>query len=209
MPVQAIPILADADAIVTGLIMLFVVFGWIVKGIKALNEKPPAMGGRQANAAPARDPRLQGEIDSFLEDVMGKDQVEAARRERRRRESQTRRRQPAKPKPTSSKAATPKPPAKVEPRRVGSNVSGHVQTYMEYKLDSAKPSQFAPLQSTVGDSVNQHLGVSGMMDDQLLGASAAGLLVGVLSSPASVRQAILINEILSPPLSLRGRAKQN
>lgn len=212
MPFHNLPILADANAIVVGLIVLFTVLGWIVKGIQALNEKPPAMGGRQAQAGRPRDPGLQDEIDDFLEDVLGKEQVDAARLERRRRESQSRRRQPAKSQ-SSAKKSPPKPapaPQKStaqESRRVGGNVAAHVQTYMEPKLENVRTSQFAPLSSSVGEHVSQHLGVSGAGSEQLPAGSAAGLLSGVLASPDSIRQAILINEILSPPLSLRGRAQ--
>ncbi len=85
-------------------------------------------------------------------------------------------------------------------RPSGDGVRQHVEQHMTH-LDTLVDDH---VQSDIVDSVNSHLGAFGVPDDtgRSKGAAAAAI-VSALRSPNGVRQAILINEVLSRPRVLR------
>lgn len=108
-------------------------------------------------------------------------------------------------------AATAKPTARPAggDRAPGSGVGAHVESYIGQHVKSHIGHQLADsVKNDIGDQVRSHLG-----EDRnkpvvpaaatTHGSAAAGDLLLALRSPEGVRQAILMNEILSKPKSRR------
>lgn len=190
------------ETIVFIVVVLFSIIGGLQNLLKNQQNQPPNLGGRRRQQQP-RQPRkqaadLQDEIDKFLEDVLGKDEVDAAQREkeyrekeRRRKQRETRRRQPAPP---------PPPP---EPKRQPLS-QHHLKTAKEDGVAKYVEKHLPHLKSSVAAEVTQDLGAEPALTGEQ-GASAARGILSMLSNPAGMRQAILLNEILSPPKCLRDR----
>src|SRR5690554_5196784 len=109
------PLLAKVDP---GLIIMIVlvIFGWIAKLAKSVQQQPPALGGRGERAKVNRDPAVQNEIDQFLEDVLGPNKGGGDRQRERKPQQpgRPRRKTPNRPAAASSppKPAKPAPAAK-------------------------------------------------------------------------------------------------
>lgn len=209
--------------------VLAVDFGWVIFivfiVIGILNTLLKAAGGKQQPPAAPRPPRpgqgrLQNEIDAFLKQVRGKeapDDVpieivpEQERRPRpagRRQQSKKPPQRPPRPKPQQSEphdapgseiAARQSPGSRqlgeqVRSHHLEANVGEHVNQYMDDRVD---------------EGVADHLGAfsEGRRTAAVqLPRAAAGRthkLVSLLRDPVGVRQAIVLNEILSRPKGRR------
>ena len=201
---------------------VFIVIGILNAIFKAVGGKQqrPAAGGPGRQPPRPRNVRLQKEIDAFLQQVRGKvdaddvpieivpQQERRAQQAARRPQSKKPPRRPARPKPKSVErhaapgagAATREPPGskrlgeQVRTHHLDRDVEEHVEEYLDHRVE---------------ESVKGHLGTS----DEGRRAAAVQLpraapgrthrLVSLLRDPAGVRQAIVLNEILSPPLARR------
>lgn len=195
--------------------IIFVVFSAIRGSIKAANEKAERERLVQKPADPDRKQRVQSEIESFLAEVKGGNpqqeqaptQRTAERQERRRRKAEAKRRQEAEQekqrqqtrRPVSLRAA-----AAEQESRLSSSVTQHVSEYMSPHVIGLSAS--AESESGNPHSGSQETGMPSTVLARSGSASAAKAVVALLKDPVGVRNAILVNEILSRPKALRRQA---
>lgn len=197
------PIFADASAVVGLLVLIFTVVGWLVNLANNQQNPPAKQRPQQRPPRPQRD-RVQNEIDVFLKEVRGEATaaeepdivVESLPPETSRRRSRS----------------TPPPPppeyvAEPQRSRLSDRMAPHVQSHVGESLSSHH------LESHFGEREEQPVDES--LDPRAAGdimalqpggqtRKAAPLpLVGMLKDRRGIRQAILVNEILSKPKALR------
>jgi hypothetical protein len=91
----------------------------------------------------------------------------------------------------------------------GSGVGAHVASYISQHVKTHIGNQISDsVKHDIGDQVRNHLGEdknkpTAPTVETTHGSVAAGSLLSALRSPQGVRQAILINEVLSKPKALR------
>ena len=204
------------------LIFFLVVIGFSVMQsiIKAANEKAKERERLAQAGQPGRKHRVQSEIESFLQEVTGNpvqkerprqgdSQRTKQRRERRRQEAGTRkqqgeeqRRQQAAKARTKSKARTPV----TSKRPVGSGISEHVDQYIGQHVNDYMDHDVKEyVETSIVDSVDSHLGQRSleMPASTQKKRPAASPVAALLKNPEGIRNAILVNEILSRPRALR------
>ncbi|MEQ9409141.1 MAG: hypothetical protein RIK87_15505 [Fuerstiella sp.] len=196
--------------------LIVIVFSVIQSIVKAANEK--AEKNRAQGADPGRRQRVQSEIEAFLADVSGtgnRPQADAAaqqnaerRQQRKKRLQEERRKQQQRKQAQQRPAAAKRPPRPAKTRSVGSGISQHVDQYMAQHVSEhidRDASEF--VEATVVDSVEAHLGNRQVemptMAPLTQKNQAAADVVALLKDPVGVRNAILVNEILSRPAVLR------
>jgi len=210
------------------IIAIFIFLRIIFSLSKAANEKGQKQQPR-AQADPGRKQRVQSEIEAFLSEVSGKKQprenddndaqlaqrrqqqaqrkAEAKRRQReehQRRQKQevqkSRRREP--------QASTSKSRHKGE-RKVGTGIGAHVDQYIGKHVSEHIDQDFGEyVDATIVDSVDDHLGKRNLEMPTMAASStkttaAATSIAALLRNPEGVRNAIIVNEILSRPRPLR------
>ncbi len=207
--------------------VIFVLIGIVSWIINALKEKSQV---NERAARPVRPPQrkrddsLQSEIDIFIQEVTDQRGDQSQRKpQQARRTTSTQR--PATPPPRErrprqtqpSPVAAPKPEKHVRPgedistrkgpgnRDLGGNLTRHIEERM--KSHSVRDATEKRLGHDVDASVAAHLGVSSSAksSDTVVpqGPTIITEVRRMLSSPESAAQAILLNEILSPPRSKR------
>lgn len=214
------PLLADGFsgfACVAVIVMMFV--GWILNTINASKRQTPA-ARRRPRPARSGDDRLQSEIDSFLQEVGGGkrrpqpshaardedveleivDERESPRRRPRRRPQS----RPAKPeRPAAADVSTPLSERHLESavslQHLGGELQEHVDHYMQDHSSEAAPRSELGSDWTKLSDAN----AGGQAGAQPEGATLSGGIADLLRNPVTVQQAILVNEILSPPKSRR------
>jgi hypothetical protein len=206
---------------------------WVVKQIAAQNNA----AARRPGPRPARprNDRIQQEIDQFIQEAAGRrpprkevvsvDDIEivsppaAGRRPGPRRPAP----RPSRPvRPVEPKPAVAERPGQAAAQRhltgreqLGAGLSNHVRTHMDNRV-AAEVQQHLP--HAVDQEVSQHLGAfaarstgpTALPLDAAAGRRAATpalALLGELRSPGGVRQAIILQEILQRPRSLRKRQR--
>lgn len=223
---------ADAGAIVAVIFGLISFIGWIINQVNG-QQKPPPVPRKRA----PRDRSIQDEIDKFLtdKDAGPRDQnrrdEEGTRPEPRETRPQPPRKAPA-PKPVQQKprpkpnpkagaqqvpsrpqpprpVAAPAPPkAAAQPSVFGSHMQQHVADTMAPRIGQAVQKD---LPHSIDQSVSQHLGkfsVATVRDGADQKMTSLALIVDMIRKPESVRAAIIVNEILGPPLSARGSRRR-
>ena len=201
------PILAIGISQIIGLIIFTVsVLSWFVNIIQ----------GNQQNRAPRpkdrpRDP-AQSELEKFLQEVVGnKGQPEKRRpatppvpQQKQSRAANDKRGGKAKPqqqRPVKTESASQRPGERaaashLQTSALGQGVRSHLHDHME-------PNRIgAAVQQDIDSAVRQDLG-SDATSDAVTRAGNIHPLAKALRDPQGVRQAILLNEILSRPKSLR------
>lgn len=196
------------------LIVFVVVIGFsaIQSLIKAAQDKArqqELQGGnrnRQAQVGvPNRKVKVQNEIEAFLRDVTGaekREQTESIqareRRDRRRQQIEAKR-----------VAAQRQQQKKTKPRAsVKSSIGSHVDQYINKHVDNYLDHDVDEyVEATIVDSVDDHLGSRAQeMPSSTRPArktTAATSITALLRNPEGVRNAILVNEILSRPRIFR------
>lgn len=190
---------------------------WIINQVNAQN-KPPAR--RPQRAAPQRaDRRVQNEIDDFLREatggrrpggrVLSADEIEIV-------EERPAPRRPAPARPPRRQA----PGSGVATRhlsgqdQLGSSIRDHVRTHMDQRVGAGAEEH---LPHAVDQLVSQHLGAfsadtgtstgrTGQSETRRRARVRAAAFQAAFRTPAGARTAILMQEILSRPRSLRGRS---
>ena len=160
--------------------------------------------------------RVQSEIENFLAEVTGgrakKPAPNPERQARRRRQAEARRRQQEKQRQAEEQkrqqAARAKARQKKKKRKIGSGIREHVDQYINQHVAAHIDHDVDEyVEATIVDSVEENLGDR---DTEMptttghrKGPSAASEVAKLLRDPKGVRNAILVNEILSRPRSLR------
>ncbi len=197
------PILAITPGQVIGLIIFTIsVLSWFVNLVK----------GNQPNQAPRpknrpRDP-VQSELEKFLQEVVGnKEQPERKRpapqpkQSRAPNDKKGGKGKPQQQRPARAETVTQRPGERaaashLQTSALGQGVRSHLHEHME-------PNRIgAAVQQDIDLAVRKDLGPDAA-SDALTRAGNIHPLAQALRDPQGVRQAILLNEILSRPKSLR------
>ncbi len=192
------------------------IIGWISNAVNENKKKGQAGGGQQR---PQKKRRLQDELESFLNELQGekpKPQQRKPQRQTNHQQEQRRKRRPQGKAKSSSQSnrqrgsskrqtSTSRPqPTRKEPRsvfenddsrQVGSNNLGqglkqHVENYSSHHP------------GTLADELNQKK-TSSKLHAPKRSSSAGRKVFELLHSADSVRTAIVLSEILQPPVSQR------
>ncbi len=112
---------------------------------------------------------------------------------------------PARPTPRSTKPPIPrpKPPAKALTTRQDRRRQPARKKATQVPRKKVAASKKAPVAHTHGLLVDLHAGGEGLVKDLAVPVEEISPRVGLLGSPAGLRHAILLSEILAPPLALR------
>jgi hypothetical protein len=215
---QPLPLFfADADGIITIIAILIGAIGWIVKVISNANQAGPPVGPRGRPPVRPRDERLSQEINVFLEETAkpgGKRSAPSqARPQQRPPAARSGKRPPQPPKPPEKKPPRRLVPGEevaqrhLEPKRdLGENVRKHVETHL---ADNAAKEVSQHMKSRIGESVAEHLGSGGSVGQTAPAAAPlapAQSLVKQLRNPATIRQAMILNMVLTRPRSLERKS---
>jgi hypothetical protein len=230
----AAPLLAfkiDAETIIGVVVVAFWFLSWLIKLVSGQNQKTPPVGNRPRPPVRPRDERLQNEIDVFIKEVGPKKParppqptperraapVQAAARKKKEPQTQA---APLPPSPPAQKRV--RPGQQIASRQapvsgdLGKGVKQHLQQYMAEKISREVE---AHLQHNINKSVSQHLGpdtTTGQVAQpapilnevaQPVGGRAASL-AELFRNPSNLRQAIVVNLILSPPIVRQHRTKR-
>lgn len=200
-------------AIVVGIAVISGIYNFITERIAAAKLKEQQM----ANGGGRRQDKLRTEVDSFLDEISSS---QSSTPQSRRKPAEltfddlmeepvpqrSTRPQATRPQPQSNKsqAAQPQKNKPVTQRHLQNSDIGQVrQRHVEsHVADSHLRSQVGQgHMATQLDSTSAAAGVT--VDVQSLGAAA---VASMLCNPQGIRDAIVMNEILSPPLSRRRRS---
>lgn len=225
------PILAAdwGEEAIALVIFLISILSWLINTIRSASADKNVPPPRPANADRPQQPKqqLQNEIDVFLREVGAKNKPQQAGAERRLPaaprqppEPPRRARQPLQ-RSDSQTAVKPaqSPPQREQRKRsfeerkspvsteLGKEVRTHVSQYMQ--AERLPTHAASGLGQEVVASVADHLGKftaitpAPMSDAPPPPVTAANTIASMLRNPNSVRQAILINEVLARPKALR------
>lgn len=200
------------------LIVFLIIIGFSV--IKALinsaQEKAKAEQLRQRQAevgGPNRQRTVQSEIDAFLTEARSSqvpprqsqktESIQAReRRERRRREAEVKKREGERKRVQEGMPKTRRPLGK----GVGSGVGKHVDQYINKHVDEYLDHDVEEyVEATIIDEVSSKFGKRSSSPAPQTTAkrnTAADSVAALLKDPVGVRNAILVNEILSRPRAL-------
>lgn len=204
----------------------------IVRGLmKTAKEKAARERHVGQRADPNRKDRVQGEIEAFLSEVGGgtseqpsprdetgrrqeeRRQKNQEKKERARRNEQEKRRQQAiqqKRDDTRARRTAETKSANAPSRKVGSGISDHVDQYINQHVhEHLDHDESDFVDASMIETVDDHLGnravEMGMKTrtTRRVQSESARAVMKLLKDPVGVRNAILVNEILSRPRSLR------
>jgi len=193
------------DAIIPVIIFIAVISG-IINSIR----ESVAKNAKQ-QAAPPPQSRVQSEIADFLS---GKQRPASPPAEKSRPQPTAggqkgnRQRQPSRPKPQRNTSAAPAGQHRPDSKSVGSGVSAHVDSFIGGHVNAHIGTNFdESVKKDMAERVKSDLGSQSSrpveMSARDTGSLAADNLLAALRSPAGIRHAILVNEILSKPRALR------
>lgn len=195
------------------LIVFLVIIGFsVVKAlINTAQEKAKAEQLRQRQAGvggPDRKRTVQSEIDAFLQDAsppapqpsQKTESLQAReRRDRRRRQAEIKKRDGEKKRQQDGLSKSRQPGS----RNIGSGVAKHVDQYINKHVDNYLDHDVEEyVEESIVDSVNIDFGKRPMSPAPTTTAKknkAAESVAALLKDPIGVRNAILVNEILSRP----------
>ena len=185
------PLFADAGFIVGLLVVIFTVVGWLVNMANAQNNPPPPPQKRPPKPPRPKRERVQNEIDIFLREVKGDTVVSE--------EDVVLESAPPQRRPGLAPPAGEESEARGRLGTMTSHMESHVgetlaSHHLETHVGESQPSLELPDPRAAGE----------MVAVQGRSAKATPLpIMGLLRSRQGIRQAILVNEILSKPKALR------
>lgn len=191
---------ADGSWIVGLLVIIFTVVGWLVN-LANSQQKPVAKQGQPQRPRRPQRERVKNEIDIFLKEVRGEAPqeddivVESLPPDASRRRSRS----------TPPPPRQPAPPEAQRGRlgRVASHVESHVgETLATHHLES----HIGEREPQATPETKNPRAMGEMMAMQTKGQSTKTAplpILGMLNNREGIRQAILVNEILSKPKALR------
>jgi len=211
-------LLADIGDFLPLIVGAIAFIGWMANKLKEAAGGGDAVAPPGAAAAGNDGGRVQAEIDRFLQEVRGavgqKPVAKVAEAENVfEAPAQPARQQPRQAQSTPARQPDPAPKPKrlvdrhaIGQRHIDSQVDEHVDEYLP-------PQRLGNLvERDLGQGVASHLGSSSSMQVETgavwedgANALSAESLVGLLRRPEGIRQAVLIQEILSRPKGRRGR----
>ena len=189
----------------------------ITKAAKEKNRNQRVQGGND----PGRKRRVQSEIESFLAEVTGtapkpksrakSSQTVDERRKRRRQQAEAKRRQQEqqKQRQQQQKRRAAKRGDRSGSRKVGSGISEHVDEYIsQHVAEHIDHDVEEYVEATIVDNVEEHLGDRTTEMPAPTGVArkrnkAAESVAAMLRDPTGVRNAILVNEVLTRPSTRR------
>lgn len=221
-----IPVLAiDPGAIVGLIVLVLSVLGWLVNLIKGEDNAPKARP-RPGNAT-GKD--LRSEIQDFLDELSGGRKPARPNRPAREEEviileedepvqkpvrpaKQQKQRKKEKVAATPTAAApSSRPLSQVQQQHLqtsnlGSGVQQHLAAHMAAGQVTAQAESF--IGHRVEQAVEKDIGTASLAAGAVPGLSKPKLhpALAFLARPGSIRDAIVLNEILQPPKSLRSRS---
>jgi len=179
--------------------VLFIVFS-IFRSIAQKNQ--PKQGQElTAREAAARRKKAQSDIDAFLNEVGAPAKQQPTRPQQRSAENRPRRSQPQRQMRPAQDVS--------EPRPLGSGISEHVDSYITQHVDEYVDSQVDDfVEVDIAQSVESHLGdrrseMPPRTETADSPESPAVRFRKLLQDPEGVRQAIMLNEVMSRPRVLR------
>ena len=192
----------------------------VFKVIQSVAKKATENAERQRRMAqrgnPDRKRRVQNEIEAFLSNVGGtnrppqqKNEEARQRRERQKQQAIAKRRQQEERRRRREAAAAQKQSHREQEHRVGSGINEHVDEYINKHVSEHIDNDVEEyVEATIIDNVEEHLGVrtEEMPATTTAGSessAAAEAVAAMLRNPEGVRNAILLNEILTRPRTLR------
>lgn len=186
------PLFADAGFIVGLLVLIFTVVGWLVNIANAQNQPPPPPQKRPPRPPRPKRERVQNEIDIFLKEVRGDtvideddvvlESVPQTTRQRPGLEAQS--------EEEGSRSRLGKMAPHLE-SHVGEHLASH---HLESHVGEPQPKRESPDPRATGE----------MLAIQGKTAKSTPLpIAGLLKNREGIRQAIMVNEILSKPKALR------
>jgi hypothetical protein len=197
------------DFIVPLFVLISVIVG-MINSVKQAAARNPA--------APPRPPMTpaQESMGRFLEGLPPEDRPQASAQRPQNQPNQGSRQQ-QRPKQPQKKNPQKQPTASQQqqmskkgqkPRSVGSGVAEHVDSYIGDHVRSHMGRDVDNfVKKDIDERVRSHLGSQSSKPVEMsasdTGSAAADDILSVLKTPAGVRHAILVNEILSRPRSLR------
>lgn len=216
------PLLAvDVNTVVGAIVFLVWVVSWLAKAIGRNNPPGPPVANRPRPAARPAEGKLQKEIDIFIQQMGGKKSpprptAPAARAPASKPPAQPQpaQRRPPRPPIDSKSASLPKPPTRERPgREIATRQapgSGLLGTGMQQQLkqfgDKVTQEVTPHLEHRVEQHVEQHLGKIGPSTAVANPTAVSDhRTIEFLKNPANLRQAMVVNIVLSPPPALRHR----
>lgn len=197
------------------IVPLFVVISVIAGMINSMKQAA-AKNAAAAQETPQPRPSIsqaQESMARFLEGLPPEDRQQAPtqpqNQQGRGSRPQSRQRQAQKKNPQKPAVAQqPQSKKSQKPRSVGSGVSEHVDSYIGDHVRSHMGRDVDNfVKKDIDERVRSHLGSQSSRPVEMsasdTGSAAAESILSVLKTPAGVRHAILVNEILSRPKSLR------
>jgi hypothetical protein len=191
------PLFADAGAVVGLLVLIFTVVGWLVNLANSQNNPPAAPPPNRPRPPRPKGERVKNEIDIFLQEVRGQTvPQEDVVLESLPPEAVRQRSRPTPPPPP------PEPPRPPQRARLGSHVESHVgealaSHHLATNVGDAQPSLEMTDPRTAGEMVALPT-LGGQSTKQ-----SSAPIINLFRDRRSIQQAILVNEILSKPKSMR------
>jgi hypothetical protein len=227
------PVLAvDVGGLIAIAFMVISFIGWLsnlINGAQKPGQRPPQ---QQPRPRPPQNKKLRDEIESFMRDAQGKGQPKQKARPEEVLSadditvSSTAPRQPPRQKqskPSKSKPQAPPPPRSQPPLRksvgqdvsqrtvettsLGQNVKQHVSQHMAERVGAIASRDVEP---TVDDTVAAHFSpfsgdAAGGRPPGPADTMSAADLLKLLRNPQGVRNALVLGEVLRPPVAMRRR----
>ncbi len=202
------------------IVPLFVVISVIAGMINSVKQAAAKNAPAPQNPPPQRPAMTpaQETMARFLEGLPPEDRQQAPGQRPTNQQGQNprpqqRQKQQQKKNPQKQTTAAQQQPAKKNPksRSVGSGVSEHVDTFIGDHVRSHMGRDVDNfVKKDIDERVRSHLGSQSSKPVEMsasdTGSAAAEDILSVLKTPAGVRHAILVNEILSRPKSLRKKS---
>jgi hypothetical protein len=201
------------------IILVFAIIA-IVRALK--NAAEDKKGGQRVNAnAPERRRRVQSEIDAFLTEVGAGEPVPPAQanqqksKQQRKRRTQQRRQQQSQQQNASAASQRQAPLERqtqnspTKERSLGSGINEHVDSYIsQHVAEHIETDVDDFVEAHIVDSVESHLGdhsteLPSLTSSGPIQPTSASEFRKLLKSRSGVRQAVLLNEVLKRPSSLR------
>lgn len=221
-------LLAAANDWIALLVVGFSILSWIISNIK-VNKKPtpaPPVRPRPPAAPRPRNEKLQDEISIFIEDLSQRDRAPESRspakpapQARPAAQQTTQNQRGARKRPAEAPAGGGADSNKPAPRRRVSNAGRekHAPVFQDDMAGGDRKLLSKPVESPrmaqelavdvgarVGQSVNDHLGKfsagAAPTAQKEITPPVAGRLITLLRNPATVRDAFLINAVLTRPV---------
>ena len=205
---------ADHEALIAAIVFVITIVSWLVNLLSNKGRKVPPVANRPRPPVRPREDKLQEEISIFMQEATGRKPAAARPPRPAAKPTEPARRPPVPPKKPPRRS---KPGAEIESRQapvtgtLGTGVKQHLNQYMADKVAQQVQQRLAPrLEERLAEDLGAPVttGAARPLTPAPpvapTGASRADRLADALRNPASLRQAIVLNLVLSPPPARSG-----